>query len=94
LSEEAKVAYLQEKIKAAKRKQWSADVIIGCGIFLGALGLIFPLLRPNIIETSHRILLTILGVIFVVVGTIAYESARRQYYDALGKLKERARIQV
>jgi len=91
LSEEANVEYLQEKIKVAKRKQRSADAIIGFGMFSIALDLILSFLRPDLVDISYRVLLVILGAILVVGGTIIYENARRQYYGFLGQLKDSRR---
>jgi len=88
LSEEAKVAYLQEKIKETERKQLSGDFVIGGGLFMSGIGLILSLVRPDLLNTLYRILLMIVGVIFVVGGTIQFNNARKQYYSLMGQLKQ------
>jgi hypothetical protein len=88
LSEEAKVAYLQEKIKETKRKQWSGDFVIGCGLSMSGIGLVLALVRPDLLDILYRILFIIVGAIFVAGGTIQYNNARKQYYSLMGQLKQ------
>ena len=64
-SEEAKIAYLQEKIKETKSRERGGDIIFGFGIVMVVIYFLFDQLRP-----PSNILYLVIGIPFLAWGII------------------------
>ena len=91
LSEEAKLAYLQEKIKEAKSnvKAWSSIIVLaGSFIALGIVGGVVLSLFSFWVGFICLIAMILLGVIFFVYGIYGAVRSSKQYDNLMKELEK------
>lgn len=90
MSEDAKLAYLQEKIKDAKRNErlGPSGMVMG-GVSVGA-GVVFNIIWNNTVTYIGGILLIVLGIICFIVGIYMSGHYAGQYKNLMKELESMA----
>jgi hypothetical protein len=90
LSEEVKLAYLQEKIKDAKRNErvGASGIVMG-GVFVG-VGIVFNIIWNNTVTMLGGISLIALGIFFFVFGIYVSGHYAGQYKNLMKELESMA----
>jgi uncharacterized membrane protein YedE/YeeE len=90
LSEDAKLAYLQEKIEDAKRNErlGPSGIVMG-GVFVG-VGIVFNIIWNNTVTMLGGISLIALGIFFFVFGIYVSGHYAGQYKNLMKELESMA----
>ncbi len=90
MSEDAKLAYLQEKIREAKRNERTGLITMFLGGLSIVLGISFNIIWNNSFTFFGVVSLIILGVFMFILGIYASGHYNGQYRDLMGEFEKLA----